>query len=255
MKLEITNASYSTALTFELVTQYGFQILGAPAFPSLQEEAFFQADLKKPTIPVFIQYKLGEYFIGNTSALKDYWGVPYYRFLIQSKNNDRKHQLLLNLEAMKQLVFYTAPEFHTLNEFYRHLMQRALLDQSTFCYPREIGILSDDKRYSLSYKHEVSYGLLQPGNLKVDGLIKGDMLLNIIKQNFEANQAKDYNNDKLLRFGDEMLENYLKVFHAPEQRELVEDIKRGREHIDPRDYLSLISILLYDCYVYMISME
>jgi len=58
----------------------------------------------------------------------------------------------------------------------------------------------------------------------------------------------------LLQFGDELLENYLQVFYTPEQRELTDDIKQGREHIDPRDYLSLISILLYDCYVYMITM-
>jgi len=254
MKLEITNAAYSTALTFELVTQFDFKVLGAPAFPSLQEEAFYWADSNKPTIPLFLQYKLGEYFIGNTSSLKDFWGIPYYRFLIQPKNNDMKHQLLLNLEATDQLVFYTAPEFHTLNDFYRHLMRRSLLDKSTFCSPREIGALSEDERYSLSYKHEAAFGILQPGNRKIENLVKGDMLFSIIKQKFDTNQAGIYNNDKLLQFGDELLENYLQVFYTPEQRELTDDIKQGREHIDPRDYLSLISILMYDCYVYMITM-
>jgi len=253
MKLEITNASYSTALTFELVDQYDLQILGAPAFPSLKEEAFYEANVNKPTMPLFIQYKLGEYFIGNTSSLKDFWGVPYYRFQVHPKNKMRVHKLLLNLEAMNQLVFYTAPEFHTMNEFYNHLMQRTLLNNSTFWAPQAIGTLLEDQRYFISYKSNTNFEILQPGHGKIDNLIKGERLLDVVRHKFESNQFDIYDDDKLFQFGDEMLENYLKVFYEPKKRELIEDIKKGRERIDPRDYLSMIAILLYDCYVYMIT--
>lgn len=254
MKLEITNISYSTALTYELVMRYDFQILGAPAFPSLRDEAFYAISAKKPTVPLFIQYKLGEYFIGNASSLKDYWGIPYYRYLIQPKSKRKKHQLLLSLENMGQLVFYTAPEFHKMNEFYNHLMQRALLDNSTFCSPQEIGSLTENERFTVSYKRNTNFGVLQPGNRKIEGFIKGKMLLDVIRHKFESNQFEIYDHEKLFLLGNHMLENYLEIFYAPQQRELVEDIKRSQGRIDPRDYLSMISILLYDCYVYMISL-
>jgi len=44
MKPEITNISYSTALTFELVTQYDFLTLGAPTFPSLRKEVIYKTN-------------------------------------------------------------------------------------------------------------------------------------------------------------------------------------------------------------------
>jgi hypothetical protein len=249
MKLEITNVSYSTALTYELVIKYDLQVLGAPTFPSLREEAFYKADAKKPTVLLFMQYKLAEHFIGNASSLRDYWGVPYFRFLVHPKNKSKNHQLLIDLEAMNQLVYYTAPEMHTMNEFYKYLAQQSVLDKSTFWSPREIGAISENERYTVSYKSNMNYGVLQPGKKQIDA-IKGDMLLNLIKHKFESNQFDIYDDEKLFSFGDQMLENYLKVFSTPKKRSLVDDIRRGRERVDPRDYLSLISIFLYDCYLY-----
>lgn len=255
MKLEITNISYCTALTYELVIKYDFQILGAPTFPSLREEAFFKTDSKKPTVLIFMQYKLGEYFIGNTSSLKDYWGVPYFRFLIHPKNKSKNHQLLINLEAMNQLVFYTAPEMRTMNEFYKHLKQQSILDRSTFWSPQKIGSFSENERYTLSYKRNTNYGVLQPGNVRIDGTVKGSVLLDLIRHTFESNQFDIYDDEKLFNLGDQMLDNYLRIFSTSQKRSLVEDIMKGRERIDSRDYLSLISIFLYDCYVYTVTMR
>ncbi len=53
-----------------------------------------------------------------------------------------------------------------------------------------------------------------------------------------------YDNESLVRLGDQMLENYLKVFHMPKEKRLISDIWKSRDRIDARDYLSLISILL-----------
>lgn len=252
MKLELTNVSYSTALTYELVIKYDFQILGAPTFPSLREEAFYKTGTKNTTL-LFMQYKLGEYFIGNTSSLRDYWGVPYFRFLIQPKSKTKNHQLLINLEAMNQIVFYIAPEMHTMNEFYIHLKQQSLLEKSTFWSPQEIGEFLEPDRYTLSYKSNTFYGMLQPGNRRIPGNVRGKELLSLIRQKFESKQFDIYDDERLFSFGDQMLENYLKVFSTPQKRSLVDDIKKGRERIDPRDYVSLISMFLYDCCVYTVT--
>jgi hypothetical protein len=252
MKPEITDISYSTALTFELVTQYGFLTLGAPIFPSLRKESIYQTDTNAKSVLLFFQYKLSEHIVGTASSLQDDWGVPYYRFPIHPKNKNKRHEVLLHLEDMNHLAYYVAPEFHTKSGLYESLMQKALLTHSTFWSPRQIGSLLQAERNTLSYKHDSHFGILEPGKRKIGGALKGEALLSEIKSKFEAS-AQVYDNERLARLGDQMLENYLKVFHTPKEKRLISDIWISRDRIDARDYLSLISILLYDCYVYIIA--
>jgi hypothetical protein len=253
MKPEITDISYSTALTFELVTRYGFLTLGAPIFPSLRKESIYHTDMNARSVLLFLQYKLSEYIVGTASSLKDNWGIPYYRFLIHPKNKNKRHELLLSLEDMNHLAYYVAPEFHTKSGLYESLMQKALLTHSTFWSPRQIGSLSAAERNAVSYKRDLHFGILEPDKIKIEGVTKGEMLLSVIQNKFEANQSEIYGNERLVHLGDQMLENYLKVFHTPKEKRLISDILKSRDHIDARDYLSLISILLYDCYIYIIA--
>lgn len=252
MKPEITDISYSTALTFELVTQYGFLTLGAPMFPSLRKESIYQTDMNVKSALLFFQYKLSERIVGAASSLQDDWGVPYYRFLIHPKNKNKRHEVLLHLEDMNHLAYYVAPEFHTKSGLYEALMQKALLTHSTFWSPRQIGSLLQAERNTLSYKSDSSFGMLEPAKRKIVRAIKGDALLDEITSKFEES-AEVYDNERYVRLGDQMLENYLKVFHTPKEERLISDIWKSRGRIDARDYLSLISILLYDCYVYIIA--
>ncbi|MDP1548117.1 MAG: hypothetical protein Q8L87_19060 [Anaerolineales bacterium] len=252
MKPEITDISYSTALTFELVTQYGFLTLGAPIFPSLRKESIYQTDMNAKSVLLFFQYKLSEHIVGTASSLQDDWGVPYYRFLIHPKNKNKRHEVLLHLEDMNYLAYYVAPEFHTKSGLYESLMQKSLFTHSTFWSPRQIGSLSQAERNTLSYKHNSHFGILEPGKRKIGRALKGEALLSEIKSKFEA-CSEVYDNEKFVRLGDQMLENYLKVFHTPKEKRLISDIWKSRDRIDARDYLSLISILLYDCYVYIIA--
>ncbi|MBE0671054.1 MAG: hypothetical protein IH588_10735, partial [Anaerolineales bacterium] len=185
-------------------------------------------------------------------SLQDDWGVPYYRFLVHPKNKNKRHEVFLLLEDMNYLAYYVAPEFHTKSGLYESLMQKSLLTQSTFWSPRQIGSLSQTERNTLSYKHNSPFGILEPGKRKIGGALTGKALLSEIKSKFKAS-AEVYDNERFVRLGDQMLENYLKVFHTPKEKRLISDIWKSRDHIDARDYLSLISILLYDCYVYFIA--
>lgn len=253
MKTEITDISYSTALTFQLVTRYNLLTLGAPIFPSLQKEAIFSTNMNTRSVLLFIQYKLSEQIVGSASSLNDDWGIPYYRFQIHPKNRNKRHELLLNLEDMNYLVYYVAPEFHTKSGLFESLMQRALLINSTFWSPKAIGALSQGERNTISYKRDLYYGIIEPGKRKIDGAIKGEMLLSMINGKFEANQSEIYDDERLVNLGDQMLENYLKVIHTPREQRLINEIRKGRNQIDARDYLSLISIFLYDCFVYVVT--
>ena len=211
MKPEITDISYSTALTYELVTQYGFLTLGAPIFPSLRKESIYQTDMNAKGVLLFFQYKLSEHIVGTASSLQDDWGVPYYRFLIHPKNRNKRHEVLLHLEDMNHLAYYVAPEFHTKSGLYENLMQTAVLTHSTFWSPRQIGSLSQTERNTLSYKPNSHFGILEPGKRKIGGALKGEALLGEIKSRFDAS-SEVYNNEKFVRIGDQMLENYLKDF-------------------------------------------
>lgn len=73
-----------------------------------------------------------------------------------------------------------------------------------------------------------------------------------IKSKFEAS-AEVCDNKRLVRLGDQVLENYLKVIRTPKKKRLISDIWKSRDQIDARDYLSLRSILLYDCYVCIVA--
>jgi hypothetical protein len=254
LRFEITNAAYSTALTYEFVVKYKIKTLGAPTLPSLADAAIYADDSQKSTgTLLFLQYKLGEYLIGNTATLKDQWGIPYYRFAVQPGRKTKKHSLLLGLEGIGHPVFYTAPEFHTMAEFYRCLMQQTLLENSTFWSPEAVGELSKNRRYTAAYKKGVNHGILQPGDKKVDPLVKGEALLGIVKHKLRSASPVVFDDEKLLQFGDQMLENYLNTFHSSRDRNLTGDIRSGRDRLDARDYLSMISILLYDCYVYIVT--
>jgi len=223
MKPEITDISYSTSLTFELVTQYGFLTLGAPIFPSLRKESIYQTDMNAKSVLLFFQYKLSEHIIGTKASLRDDWGVPYYRFLIHPKNKNQRLELLLHLEELNHPVYYVAPEFHTKSGLYESLMQKTVLDNSTFWSPRQIGPLVRSERNMLSYKKDSLFGILEPEKRKVSGAIKGIGLLSEIKLKFETNKEVN-DNKRLVNLGDQMLENYLKVFHSFKEKRLTSSI-------------------------------
>ena len=253
MKAEITDISYSTALTFELVTQYDFFTFGAPTFPSLQKEAIYKTDTNANAVIIFIQYKLCDHIIGTGSSLKKLWGVPYYRFVIHPKTKLERHIILANLEQMNTLVFYAAPEFNTIGSLYESLINKKVLSSSTFWSPSGIGTLAEGEKNTISYKPNTPYGVLEPGNIKVNNMIRGENLLKVIKERFESNQFEKYNDEKFILLGDKMLENYLETFHSAKERKLIDDIIKSRDRIDARDYLSLVSTLLYDCYTYLVA--
>jgi hypothetical protein len=245
--------SYNTALTFELVTQFDFLTLGAPTFPSLRKEAIYKTEANANGVILFLQYKLGDHISGTNSSLKDFWGTPYYRFLIHPRKKLKRHMLLANLEHMNTLVYYTAPEFHTMGGLYESLINKTVLANTTFWPPSGVSMLTEKENNTVSYKQNAHYGILEPGNIKIERLIKGDMILHILREKFASKQAEICDDNKFVQLGNKMLENYLDVFHSARERRLVADIKTSRDRIDSRDYLSMISTLLYDCYVYIVT--
>jgi hypothetical protein len=136
---------------------------------------------------------------------------------------------------------------------YESLINKTVLANTTFWPPSGVSMLTEKENNTISYKQNAHYGILEPGNIKIERLIKGDMILHILREKFATKQAEICDDNKFVQLGDKMLENYLDVFQSARERRLVADIKTSRDRIDSRDYLSMISTLLYDCYVYIVT--
>ncbi|MBN2385403.1 MAG: hypothetical protein JXB85_00155, partial [Anaerolineales bacterium] len=218
-----------------------------------KDETGLKAGEENAGVLLFLQYKLSEYLVGTNSTLKEKWGIPYYRFSVHPKSKYKRHDLLLSLEGTNHLVYYAAPEFHTLGELYSSLMRTAVLTHTTFWSPQSLGRFSKAEKYAVAYKRDTPIGRLQPEERVIEGVMRGDMFLKRIREKLDSPQSDAYDDNRLVQLGDQMLDNYLSVFYTPNEWRVVEDIRKGRERIDPRDYLSLISILLYDCFVYFVA--
>jgi hypothetical protein len=117
MSPDFSEFSYGYAVTEEIVASLKAVVVGAPVFPSLYEEGKKGGyDVKIPLagIPIFLQFKLSDYL--KKKSAREYQtgllGVPYYRMHLRPLRHSDQHNLLLDLEAAGEAVFYIAPEFH-----------------------------------------------------------------------------------------------------------------------------------------------
>ena len=157
MRPEITESSYAWALVNDLVNNSGYRLTAAPEFPNLRDEGTkkgYDVKLEVGAIPLFLQFKLSEFMIGQTA--REYRdglvSLPFYRMHIRPSWLSSQHDMLLSLESRGYSVFYTAPYFHKvveLNHFY--LTGRVRLE-SFMVAPSLIGPLPDHKPHRVSFE-------------------------------------------------------------------------------------------------------
>jgi hypothetical protein len=158
MSPDFSEFSYGYAITEEIVASLKAFVIGAPIFPSLYEEGQKGGgyDLKIPLTgkPVFLQFKLSDY-LKKKSAREYQTGllnVPYYRMHLRPLRHSDQHNLLLDLEALGETVFYIAPEFHVpqeLNDFY---LRKVVVHHSAAFSPADIGPLPDDEAHYVAFE-------------------------------------------------------------------------------------------------------
>jgi len=157
MKPVISEFSYGYALTEELVSSLGRGLSAAPVFPSLYEEGKTGGyDVKIPShgYPLFIQFKLSHKMIRDT-AIEVKHGVltnPFYRMHIRSRKHSRQHEMLLELESKGNLVYYTAPCFHSSARFNQAYLARNIINESFWIRPSLIGKILDDNSHHVAFK-------------------------------------------------------------------------------------------------------
>lgn len=164
MNPDFSEFSYGYAVTEELVASLKASVIAAPVFPSLYDEGKIGGgyDVKIPLAgkPIFLQFKLSDY-LERTNSKEHRDGVltvPYYRMYLRPTKHSDQHNLLLDLEASGESVFYIAPEFHLpseLNDFY---LRNVVVANSAAFSPRDIGPLPDDEEHYVVFERGTTTG-------------------------------------------------------------------------------------------------
>lgn len=195
MKPDFSEFSYGYAATEELIHQHPGSLVAAPAFPSLIEEGQSGGyDVKIPLrgIPIFLQFKLSDY-LERTSAKENRDGVlsvPYYRMHLRATRYSAQHNLLMNLEAKGEAVFYMAPQFHLPEELNMHYLNKNVIENSIAFSPMDIGPLPTDGPHYVVFRSHMGYGFRcseDPVEVREVGLKEG--LLPAMKERGVASRA------------------------------------------------------------------
>ena len=158
MNPDISEFSYGFALTDELIHWLGTSITAAPVFPSLYREG--QAGggqavmLQRPGIPLFLQFKLSHCMVRNSaSEAKDgYFAPPFYRMHIRPTRHSDQHEMLLELEADGNEVYYSAPAFHTPDHLNDAYLTHQVRSRSLWLRPSVIGPLPDNCDHHIAFQ-------------------------------------------------------------------------------------------------------
>ncbi len=157
MKPNISEFSYGYALTDELIHWYGTPMTAAPVFPSLYQEGQagggYDAMLQRPGIPLFLQFKLSHCMIGSNAeeVRNGVFSPPFYRMHVRPSRHSDQHKMLLDLENADNEVYYSAPAFHTPEEFNEAYLSKKVRARSLWIKPSEIGPLPDDEDHHIAF--------------------------------------------------------------------------------------------------------
>lgn len=153
----ISEFSYGYAVTDELIHGLGTPITAAPVFPSLYQEGQtgggYDVMLQRPTIPLFIQFKLAHCLTKRNAAEASLLSLPYYRMHVRPSRHSNQHALLLALEAQGNDVYYCAPAFHEGHELNDAYLTQNVCNRSIWLLPSCIGPLPDDNSHYVAFQH------------------------------------------------------------------------------------------------------
>jgi hypothetical protein len=164
MKPDFSEFSYGYAVTEELVSTHRASVITAPMFPSLYDEGKPGGgyDVKIPLSgkPVFLQFKLSDQLERTNSKehKNGLLGLPYYRMHIRPAKHSDQHNLLLELEASGETVFYIAPEFHLPSELNAFYLSRTVVSNSAAYSPQAIGPMPDENEHYVVFQRGAAIG-------------------------------------------------------------------------------------------------
>ena len=150
---DISEFSYGFALTRELIALTD-TLKAAPVFPSLIAEGKkgggYDVNLDIPGCPLFIQFKRSECMVRRTAReTKPPMNLrtPFYRMKITERSRSAQHEMLLDLDAGPNEVYYAAPLFHTVEELNKAYLANSVSTQTCYVRPGKIGKLDGEAHH------------------------------------------------------------------------------------------------------------
>ena len=152
MKSEFSEYSYGFALTHGLLKGKP-TIQVAPHFPSLVEEGNLGYDVRldRPSLPLFLQFKLSDYLTRRPAKYWDHYHKPYFRFDITPLTISRQHNLLKDLANKGEEVFYVAPLFWQSTDFNRAFRANQIAGRSIWLPVGKLPKLNDDDPHHITF--------------------------------------------------------------------------------------------------------
>ena len=143
--------SYGYALTQEFAAGRFGNLIGAPVFPSLYQEGQrgggYDVVLPFMGAPLFLQFKLSHYLWRSNASEWAVFNSAYYRMYLRPLRHSPQHDLLMQLEADSNEVYYAAPAFHTVDELNSAYIAGNVIDRTAFFSPSDIGPLDINQHY------------------------------------------------------------------------------------------------------------
>lgn len=130
-------------------------------------------------VNIFLQYKRPEFMVTSSSKEWDYWNSAYYRFDIDSYQQN----ILYNLEQRTlddAIVVYACPAFSERQKLLQYGEQRQIIKNSNFVEPHN---LHNKQRYTFVSAGKTGIACSQP--LQIEGI---DILKELDEKMFESSE-------------------------------------------------------------------
>jgi hypothetical protein len=246
MKPDISEFSYGYAVTEELVAKHKAIVVGAPTFPSLYEEGKkgggYDVQIPIKGTPIFLQFKLSDR-LERTSAKEHQLGlvsVPYYRMHLRPLKHSDQHELLLDLEATGEAVFYIAPEFHLPAELNNFYLSKAVIKNSAAFKPSSIGKLPSNGEHYVVFQKSASHGFRCSDHPKQ---VSRTSLSDGLRAAIREKRPRNIGRDEIIALSNKMLEVLEKRSSADAHREAVAEAAIARRIVSERDPLEVIGFI------------
>jgi hypothetical protein len=240
----ISEFSYGFALTWELLNRFHLVGFGAPVFPSLKDEGAFGYDVRLPGIPIFLQFKLTELMLRSTAKEAHFLGLPYFRMHLRPLRLSNQHQLLIDLEASGEVVYYACPEFSEPAELHVAFDCQEVVWRSAFWGPGAIGALPDDREHYIAFKAQHRSGHLCSERSEVPRAPLHELLVERpVRLGRESDKVRP-RPQTFQELSDELIGLYARRMRI---ENALAPTQGGRTDRSPLDDLALVASSLFDC--------
>ena len=249
MTPELSEFSFGFALTAELIHYYQIALMGAPRFPTQNEEGRqggYDVELPRRGLPLFLQFKRSDCLIRNNAAEASQLGVPYYRMYLMSRRHSDQHQLLLGLEHRGNEVYYAAPRFHLMTELNDAYVTNTVAQRTSFILPSWVGPLNDDDHHYIAIEASNRIQLFCSENRRPIGTMKSEEVIQHRIREAARQRARDIDEQFMFELGDELVARYVEAKPRDRDRERIKTAQL-RAARSPYEYAREVANTLYGC--------